>query len=581
MKYDQESHEFMIKFLSHILVILIPVLVVAQSGFDLTGRASLRTVHVQYDETSEILPDSIDSDAYGKTTLIPGLNHRLNLALFGRTKDLDMNFLSDLDYNDWNKLNFRRFSLEMRFYKHEVMVGDYFESINETFLYSKEIRGGRYRLNIDDVFGVNSYLKFNAMGGIVQRAATEGDRFLDLYKQFETSGQYRRVMAAADARLGLTGSYEVAINYLWGEDQQSSIDTSLNEPLANIVYGILSNYYLWNRNIRLFGEYYQSRKDTLKANNIRDYSYNSGIDFQYNAIKLLLLYQRLGYEYFTIGNPFLENDKKGFKGLVGYILSNVFSLDFDFEVYKNNLDNNYTLPTTDTRLMNIGATTSISGWPELTLRYGLRRDKSNTIYDEDENPINNDRTSEKFEGGLGFYINNTRFALNALQVDINDKSLLSSGTPLGTDQFIVSFNLYTTAIKNFFFSSGTVYSQLNMTNDQKYDNIYLYGTFRWDIIPRILKLETDLTFIKNKATGGGDQDVLSNYNYLVGEISLEYFFSNQFSFKLISGTDQKKYSYSIDQALEIIADPVYGPTYFNSNESYNAIILGGEINCIF
>jgi hypothetical protein len=96
MKYDQESHEFMIKFLSHILVILIPVLVVAQSGFDLTGRASLRTVHVQYDETSEILPDSIDSDAYGKTTLIPGLNHRLNLALFGRTKDLDMNFLSTM-----------------------------------------------------------------------------------------------------------------------------------------------------------------------------------------------------------------------------------------------------------------------------------------------------------------------------------------------------------------------------------------------------------------------------------------------------------------------------------------------------
>ena len=120
-----------------------------------------------------------------------------------------------------------------------------------------------------------------------------------------------------------------------------------------------------------------------------------------------------------------------------------------------------------------------------------------------------------------------------------------------------------------------------MTNDQNNYNSYLYGTFRWDILPRILKLESDLTFIKNKASGSEDDDVLSNYDYIVGEISLEYFFSNQVSFKLIAGTDQKKYRYNIEKALEIIADPAYGPTYFNTNESYNAIILGGEINWIF
>lgn len=575
------EREFIKMILSYILIVSIPVLVVAQSEFNLTGRASLRTENVQYVETSDILPDSINSEDYGKTTLIPGLNHRLNLALFGRTKDLDMNFLSDLDYNDWNKFNFRRFSLDMQYYNHELMLGDYFESVNETFLFSREIRGGRYRLNIDDVLGVNSYLKLNALGGIIQRAAAEGDRFLDLYKQFETSGQYRRVMAAADARLGVPGSYEIACNYLWGEDQKSSIDTSLNEPLANIVYGILGNFYLWDRKIRLFGEFYQSRKDTLTASNIKDNSYNGGIDFQFNSIKVVFSYQRLGYDYYTVGNPFLETDKKGFKGLIAYVLSDVVGLNSDFEVYEDNLDKISVIPTTDTKLLNIGATTYIPAWPELTIRYGLRSDKSNTINDQEENPINNDKTTEKLEGRVGYSINDTRFTLSAFQLDLKDESLLTSGTPLGTEQFITSFNLYTSAIKNFFFSGGFVYSHLEMTNDQKNYNTYLYGTFRWDIIPRILKLESDLTYIRNKASGAEDQDVLSNYDNIVGEISLEYFFSNQVSFKLIAGTDQKKYSYSNEKALEIIADPAYGPTYFNLNESYDAIIFGGEINWLF
>jgi hypothetical protein len=553
----------------------------AQSALDLTGRVSLRSENVHYDENSEILPDSIDADEYGKTTLIPGLRHRLNLALFGRTKNLDLNLLSDLEYNDWNKFNFRRFSLDMRFSNHELMGGDFFESINETFLYSREVRGGRYRLSMDDMFGANSFVRVNVLGGIVQHAISEGDRLPDLYKQIETSGQYKRWMAAGDARFGKTGSYDLAFNYLWGKDQQSSIDTSINEPLANAVYGAIGNLYFWNRHIRLFGEYYQSRKDTLTATNIKDYSYNGGLDLQYNSIKMVILYQRLGYDYFTIGNPYLENDKEGVKGLIGYALSDVFSLNSDFEIYKGNLNKISSFPTTTTWFINVGGTTYVPGWPELTLRYGLRSDLSDTVYDEEENPLKNDQTTEKFEGGLSVGFDDTRFTLSAIQLKLDDKSIISSGTPIGTDQLITSFNIYTTAITNLFFSGGVVYSKLEMTNDQNYDNIYLYGTFRWDIIPRILKLEADLTYIKNESSGADDEDFLSNYDHYFGEISLEYFFSNQVSFKIITGTDNKKYGYSIEKALEIIAEPSYGPMYFNSNESYEAIIIGGEFNWIF
>jgi hypothetical protein len=554
---------------------------IAQSGFDITGRASYRTDNISYDEESVIRPDSISAGEYGKSTLIPGLTHRLNLALFGRTETIDMNLLSDLEYNDWNKFELKRLSLNMKIAAHEIMLGDYFESLSETFLYSREVRGGRYRLKLDDAFGQNSFVNINALGGIVQKAVSEGAQLIDLYKQFESSGQYRRLMAAGDVKFGSKSYFDISLNYLWGKDQESSIDTSINEPLANTVYGAVANLYFWQRKVRLFGEYYQSRKDTLTAQNIIDFSYNGGLDFQYNTFKFIILYQRIGYDYFSVGNPFLENDKEGFKGWLGYALPEIVSLNSDFEYYDDNLEKLSSIPTTSTKILNVGATTFIPGWPELTLRYGIRTDESNTIYDAEENPTRTDRFTEKLEGGLGLSFNETRFNISVIKLDLDDKSMLSSGSPLGTDQLIASFNVYTTGIRNLFFSGGLVYSALKMTNNQKNYNSYLYGALRWDLVPRLLQLESNLTYIDNKASSGDLQDLLNDYKQFIGQISLEYFFSNQLSFKIIAGTDAKNFSYSNEEALEIIADPTYGPTYFNSNETYNALIVGGEINWIF
>jgi len=64
-------------------------------------------------------------------------------------------------------------------------------------------------------------------------------------------------------------------------------------------------------------------------------------------------------------------------------------------------------------------------------------------------------------------------------------------------------------------------------------------------------------------------------------LMLRYFFTDRLSFRTILGTDSKKFKYSTEDALKIIADPEYGPTYFNGNESYNGVILGGEFNWIF
>jgi len=218
---------------------------------------------------------------------------------------------------------------------------------------------------------------------------------------------------------------------------------------------------------------------------------------------------------------------------------------------------------------------------ELGVTIGIRKDKSDQIFDTEDNPLMTDKFTRKLEARAGFSIDQTRMSLSGIYLDLDDQSLVSSGSPLGTEQLIASYNIYATLSPFSFISGGLVYSRLTLTDNQKNNNIYLYESNRWDILPGKLKLETTISYIRNDAKNGGTQDLLTNYWQLNGEFSLEYFFTNQVSFKAIAGTDTRRFKYTTDQALEIIADPEYGPEYFNSNETYTGLIIGGELNWIF
>ena len=130
------------KFIIIYFFIFLPIFLFGQSNFDLTGRVSMRVQQLDYDEESKIKPDSINSDEYGKSTLIPGLQQSMNLSLFGRMQNFDFTLLSDLKNNDWNELDFidvnsvERFSLNLRLFNHEMVFGDFYQSGNERYLQS-------------------------------------------------------------------------------------------------------------------------------------------------------------------------------------------------------------------------------------------------------------------------------------------------------------------------------------------------------------------------------------------------------------------------------------------------------------
>jgi len=560
--------------------------VMAQDILNITGRVSVRMTNTDYDENSDIKPDSIPEKDYGKTILIPGLQQNLNLALFARAEQLDITLLADVRNNDWNRITFSdfnsvdRMSLNARFGEHEIVLGDFFESNSELFIQSREIRGARASFRFNGIWSPESYVKTQLLYGTVQRPFSVGGRLLHLYKQYETSGLYKRSFIAGSLTTGQNGRFYSGIRYLKGADDKSSISESLNDPLKNESMGGHAGIYLFRSRIHVFGEGYLSKLDTIDAGKNEDQAYKAGMDLRFDRFSLVAFYQRLGYNYFSSGYPFLLNDRAGFKVTSAYYLPDISTFSLELEQYNDNLDQLDSDPTTDTRLINLGVSSNFRNLPELTLRWGYRDDNSNTLFDQDQNKIMTSRVTRKYEGRLGFNTPMNRFSLSMIYLDFDDHSLLSAGSPLGTEQLIGSANIYTRPVNNLYISGGVVYSRLNMTSNQENDNIYAYETSRWDILPGKLKMESTLSLILNDAANGGVEDMLSNYWQVLGEASVEYFFNNNISVKLVGGTDTRRMDYSTKDALQIIATE-YGPTFFNSSESYEALIYGLEINWIF
>ena len=564
-----------------LFIFFIPLILTAQSALNITGRISLRTLNNAYSEKSDIKPDSIAADQYAKSSLVPGLEERMNVAIFARTSKLDMTLLADVKNNAWDRLDrlqrVQRLSLSARFGRSEIVLGDFFESGSEFFVQSREVRGARADLRFARLWNRSSYLQTRFSGGLVQKAYSVGDRLAGLYHQYENAGQYRRYFGSAIIRLADEQRFELALKYLLARDDTASVDQAINEPLSNQNMGASGSLYLWDKRIQFFGEGYMSRKDTLSAQNINDHAYKGGLDFRLKQFKLIVFYQRLGYDYYSAGYPFLQNDRQGFKFTSAWNFPGTITLTAEGEQYKDNLNKDDTRPTTQTRLAEAGFTTHFKHWPEFTLKGRFRDDNSDTILDT----IKTEKISRGLEAGLAYSFGNQRLSFSTFLIDLDDHSVLASGSPLGTRQLISSLNFYTRPAPSLFISGGGVYSTLELTNNQENKNIYAYLSGRWDLFKRKVKLEWSFNYIINDAENGGNQDLLSDYNQLGSEVSLEYFFNNSISLKLIGGNDRRVMGYTQQQALQVIADPNYGPLFFNGYETYNSLKFGAEVNWIF
>jgi len=569
------------------LYLLIPALIFAQKDIDVTGRVSLSTLNFDYDENSDIKPDSVSGKEYAPTTLIPGLSQSVNLSIFARTPTIDISLLGDIRNNEWNTFDFSdhksidRLSLSLRFSNHEVVVGDFYESGSEFFLQSREIRGGKVNLLFENVWNRKSFVELKTVAGLAQKALSQGSRIRGIYKQFETSGQFRRSIAAFSAKTGERGFYKAGLHFLTAKDENSSIGESLNDPLGNQNVGLDGSLFLWDSRVQLFGEGFFSDKDTIGFGNSTDHTYKGGVDFRYDQFKLVAFYQRLGFNFYSAGYPFLLNDREGFRVQSAYNFPGVLLLSMDAEQYDNNLENNKNTPTAATRIGEISVTTGIKKFPELTFLFGFRDDISNSFFNDELEETKTSKISRKWEARISHDFNLNRISLTTIYLDLDDASKIPGGAPLGTEQFIGSLNFYTRPTNNIFFSGGGVFSRLLLTDSKVSNNYFFYQSSRWDILPRKLVLESTLNIAMNEAQNGGDDDLLNNYWQADGRLSIEYFFNKNISLKVIGGTNTRQMDFSTAEALQVLQNPDIDPTFFNGNETYNALIYGAELNWIF
>ena len=371
------------------------------------------------------------------------------------------------------------------------------------------------------------------------------------------------------------------MHYLYAQDQKESIDSSLSDPLGNQNIGFDAALFLWQNRLQLFGEGYFSTKDTIGFGSDNDYSYKTGADFRYNNFKLTGFYQRLGYNYYSAGYPFLLNDREGFRIQSAYSFPKLFIVNVDAEQYDNNLDDIEVTPTTTTRIAELSVTSALPKAPEITVLYGFRDDISDLLTIENFGNSKTDKISRKYELRISQSFNINRVSLTTIYLDLDDNSLIPGGAPLGTEQFVGSLNFYLRPRTNFFISGGAVYSRLILTDSKESRNYFLYQSSRWDILPQKLVFESNINFSLNDSKNGGNDDLLNKFWQGDGRISLEYFFNTNFSLKLIGGTNMRQMDYSSREALEVLISPDVEPTFFNGNESYNALIYGAEINWIF
>ncbi|MBD3225487.1 MAG: hypothetical protein GF313_12230 [Caldithrix sp.] len=567
------------------VVFLVPFLLNGQQSLNVTGRVSMQVTNTDLDENSEIKPDTIASDQYAKGSLVPGLQQRVNLSLFARGEGLDVTLLGDLKNNRWDHIqqwkDVDRLTLNVRFSDIEITLGDFFQTGSELFAQSRQTRGARFAVELDNIYGTGGFLETTFNAGLVREARAIGERLRGFYHQYENSGEYRRYMANAIIRSGWRNRFHLAFKYLMAEDDEQSINDAFNEPLNNRNAGVQSTLFLWGQNLKGFGEFYASQKDTLSANNIQDYAYKGGVDFRYRNFKFLSFYRRIGYDYYTAGYPYLLTDREGIVVEGAYRFADAVVVGLEGEQYEDNLDNREGIPKTTIKIAEISMETYFKNWPRISLSWRYRDDRSDAVDLGEDLLSQTKKQTQTIDGRINFSMGNNRFSISSLYIDLNDRSLVPGGEPLGTLQLVNSMNIYLRPSSQLYLSGGTVYSYMEMTNEQLNHNIYTYASGRWDILRQKLTMEATMSLLYNEADNGGVQDMLSDYNQIAGEFGLEYFFNNNISFKVIVGSDVRRMRYSTEEALQVIADPDYGPQYFDTFESYTGIKYGSEINVLF
>ncbi|MBD3320178.1 MAG: hypothetical protein GF350_03695, partial [Chitinivibrionales bacterium] len=280
-----------------------------------------------------------------------GLQPEMQIFASGRRKGADLNLLMDIYGNDWIDLplHMRKntFNLSMNYYNQHMVIGDFYESGSKTSLESRKFTGVRYAGEYMPMGKGTNRLSFKLAAGETEFPKDVGDNDITLYNDTVDTGMSIRQQMTYLAGVSVKPTLNSVVNVkgIISRDQSYEplfrgvlADPEAPAPIKAQTGVIDGRVYLFDDKLALTAELDVGVHDTLdstQADKIEEIAwYNPqvgeavpavfrkipdrhlghwamsvGAEGIYSGYDLSAGFTRIGPEYFSAGNPYLEADR--------------------------------------------------------------------------------------------------------------------------------------------------------------------------------------------------------------------------------------------------------------------------------
>jgi len=279
-----------------------------------------------------------------------GIQPELQAFINGRRGAADINLILDMYGDNWlstsNYIHKNIFNLTMSYNKQVLTFGDFFENGSETSIFGRAITGMRYSGGFFEMGNGVKRVDFKLSAGETEIPKDRGDHELNIFNVEVDSGSAIRQQITYLAALDIRPVKNVSIGLkgIIAREQDSKpflrkeiTDTSIGNPMEAQTGCLDAAVELFNSKVEIKGEFDLGSADTVpdgqknniawynpqiedavpevfglfKSENIDDhYAGTVQIKTKLNKSAVGLLYQQIGEDYFSAGNPYLEIDKR-------------------------------------------------------------------------------------------------------------------------------------------------------------------------------------------------------------------------------------------------------------------------------
>ena len=544
------------------LLLIIPGVLFAKFIELSGGNASLDFAHVFLDNKPAI--DTIFSR-------YPGYNGRFNIYTQGKAFNRSRDFNSIIDVTFSDNLQTKNYinNILLQFKKPDdiITLGDVYTNFNRLSLMNTRVRGLQFERayhftypdevllsrsnnaenewisqydspdkvqhSISDYYLQETYVRpFSTtrvwlLGGITRLKADPGTG-----SQF---GIYRQFGWGARLETNPTSSSRVGFAILQGKDDENSVDRAIasDNPFTNRLLSSDFDINLFKgktafSSIYSYSDYDEDIFDDEPTKN--DYAYEFRLKQKIGSWALLEGYfAHLGADFFTIGNPYLSIDKKGYKVMGRLNPTKDISSRVDFERYHDNVNKTKTT-TLEVNDLNTSTKIKMNHLPKLTFGFKLNQKQSSDKTTDNKKTTYEAQFSEKYGGVTWIASSNYIKFRDDVLTSSADTSGLALGSRSANEYRAKSGSLY---LSKPFFNERLIISVFGSQSNFNFFNAqskseFLSGNGKIDaiIMPDKLTSTTSVDFT-NSVT-----DNISQVKTITGKHTFKYIISPDRSLKI-------------------------------------------------